>query len=110
MSGNSARSLGYNSAKLMVELYSTLKLLTNKIKRKLPDYLKDNLYDISIVNDDEEQDIYVEFHFDNNDINKEIQDIRADFASCIQNDNLPIYRCDITNSYFILIFRIGDYI
>ena len=37
MSGVSARSLGETSLKQMRELNHTLKLLKNKIKRKLPD-------------------------------------------------------------------------
>ena len=109
MSGNSARSLGVTAFKQMVELNSTLKLLQNKIKRKLPDYLKDNLEEITMGGD--VSHISFQFHFKNyNKMNRKIvNEIRSDFASCIQTDKLPSYKIKYGETDFILIFSIDDY-
>ena len=109
MSGNSARSLGTLAFKQMVELNSTLRMLQNKIKRKLPDYLKDTLEEISIGGD--VSHISLQFHFNNyNKMNRKIvNEIRSDFASCIQTDKLPSYKIKYDGDDFILIFYISDY-
>ena len=109
MSGNSARSLGTLAFKQMVALNSTLRMLQNKIKRKLPDYLKDNLEESSIGGD--VSHISLQFHFNNyNKMNRKIvNEIRSDFASCIQTDKLPSYKIKYDGDDFILIFYISDY-
>jgi len=109
MSGNSARSLGKSSFKQMVELNSTLRMLQNKIKRKLPDYLRDNLEDITFGGD--VSHISLQFHFTNyNKMNRKIvNEIRSDFAHCIQTDKLPAYKRKYDDDNFILIFYIDDY-
>ena len=109
VSGNSAKSLGTLAFKQMVELNSTLRMLQNKVKRKLPDYLRDNLEDISIGG--EVSHISLRFHFNNyNKMNhKIVNEIRSDFASCIQTDKLPAYDIKYDANDFILIFYISDY-
>ena len=110
MSGVSARCLGETSLKQMRELNYTLKLLKNKIKRKLPDYLKENLDDIQI--NGEINHINLQFHFKNyNKMNKKlVNEIRSDFASCIQTDKLPGYKIKFEDTEFTLIFYIEDYL
>ena len=110
MSGVSARSLGETSLKQMRELNHTLKLLKNKIKRKLPDYLKENLEDIQITG--EINKINLQFHFKNyNKMNKKlVNEIRSDFASCIQTDKLPGYKIKFEDTEFTLIFYLEDYL
>lgn len=109
VSGNSARSLGTLAFKQMVELNSTLRMLQNKIKRKLPDYLKDNLEKITVGG--EVSHISLQFHFNNyNKMNhKIVNEIRSDFASCIQTDKLPSYKIKYDGDDFILILYISDY-
>lgn len=110
MSGESARSLGESCFKQMVELNKTIKLLQNKIKRKLPDYLKENLEEIQVAG--ELDNISLQFHFKNyNKMNKKlVNEIRSDFASCIQTDKLPDYQIKFADTHFILIFYIEDYL
>lgn len=110
MSGESARSLGKKCFKQMVELNKTIKLLKNKIKRKLPDYLKENLEEIQVAG--ELDNISLQFHFKNyNKMNKKlVNEIRSDFASCIQTDKLPDYQIKFADTHFILIFYIEDYL
>ena len=110
MSGESARSLGKSCFKQMVELNKTIKLLQNKIKRKLPDYLKENLEEIQVTG--ELNNISLQFHFKNyNKMNKKlVNEIRSDFASCIQTDKLPDYQIKFADTHFILIFYIEDYL
>ena len=94
----------------MVELNKTIKLLQNKIKRKLPDYLKENLEEIQVAG--ELDNISLQFHFKNyNKMNKKlVNEIRSDFASCIQTDKLPDYQIKFADTHFILIFYIEDYL
>lgn len=110
MSGVSARSLGKESAKQMQELNRTINMLKNKVKRKLPDYLKENLEEITIGG--EINNISLQYHFKNyNKMNKSlVNDIRSDFASCIQTDKLPDYKIKFSDTHFILIFYLEDYI
>ena len=110
MSGESARSLGKSCFKQMVELNKTIKLLQNKIKRKLPDYLKENLEEIQVAG--KLDNISLQFHFKNyNKMNKKlVNEIRSDFASCIQTDKLPDYQIKFADTHFILIFYIEDYL
>lgn len=110
MSGESARSLGESCFKQMVELNKTIKLLQNKIKRKLPNYLKENLEEIQVAG--ELDNISLQFHFKNyNKMNKKlVNEIRSDFASCIQTDKLPDYQIKFADTHFILIFYIEDYL
>ena len=110
MSGVSARSLGYDAAKQMQELNRTINLLKNKVKRKLPGYLKENLEEITIGG--ELHNISLQYHFKNyNKMNKSlVNEIRSDFASCIQTDKLPDYKIKFNDTHFILIFYIEDYI
>lgn len=109
MSGKSARGLGTLAFKQMVELNSTLRMLQNKVKRKLPDYLKDNLEEISIGGD--VSHISLQFHFKNYNLmnRKIVNEIRSDFASCIQTDSLPSYKIKYGDTDFILIFYLDDY-
>lgn len=109
VSGNSARGLGTLAFKQMVELNSTLRMLQNKIKRKLPDYLKDNLEKITVGG--EVSHISLQFHFNNyNKMNhKIVNEIRSDFASCIQTDKLPSYKIKYDGDDFVLILYISDY-
>ena len=110
MSGVSARSLGYDAAKQMTELNHTINLLKNKIKRKLPDYLKENLEEVKVTG--ELKHIRLEYYFKNyNKMNKSlVNEIRSDFASCIQTDKLPGYKIKFADTHFILIFYLEDYI
>lgn len=110
MSGWSARTLGKESAKQMQDLNHTINLLKNKVKRKLPDYLKENLEEITIGG--EINNISLQYHFKNyNKMNKSIvNEIRSDFASCIQTDKLPDYKIKFADTHFILIFYLEDYI
>ena len=110
MAGVSARSLGKESVKQMQELNHTINMLKNKVKRKLPDYLKENLEDIQITG--ELKHIRLEYHFKNyNKMNKKlVNEIRSDFASCTQTDKLPGYKIKFADTHFILIFYLEDYI
>lgn len=110
MSGVSARSLGYDAAKQMRELNHTINLLKNKVKRKLPDYLKENLEEVKVAG--ELEHIRLEYHFKNyNKMNKSlVNEIRSDFAHCIQTDKLPSYKIKFADTHFILIFYLEDYI
>ena len=110
MSGVSAGSLGYDAAKQMQKLNHTINLLKNKIKRKLPDYLKDNLEEVTLGG--ELDNISLQYHFRNYDqMNKTlVHDIREDFKEAIQTEKLPDYKIKYNDTHFILIFYLEDYI
>ena len=110
MSGVSAGSLGYDAAKQMQKLNHTINLLKNKIKRKLPDYLKDNLEEVTLGG--ELDNISLQYHFRNYDqMNKTlVHDIREDFKEVIQTEKLPDYKIKYNDTHFILIFYLEDYI